>query len=143
MVLPQSLPLRPSASLTAILFLSHLLAATVLYPVGLPLLVKAGIAVILVLSTYVSIGRVRFRNGPHTLTLRSGAVVSLVARDGSETDLKPGAETFVSPWLVVLVGKKNGLRSAAQVLGRDSLGPDGHRVLRLWLRNFATRSDEV
>lgn len=125
------LPIRRSRFLDVALGGAYLLVALGFALARMPIPVKLGLALILLLSLF---RRLRARQDlPQALKLLPDGSLDCVGADGSSANWRVDATTTVLPWLVVLrLNGQTGRRSL--VLPRDALGPDSHRQLRVWLR---------
>lgn len=132
MLLPLRLQLKPSRAYFLFLASGHILAGVAVCLFPLPILLRAGIVVVLALLMLRQ-WHVASRRLP-SLTLRSDGKLEL--QQGAELLFADvGSDTVVWPWLVVLHLQPEEGRQSPLVLFPDGLaGTDDHRRLRVWLR---------
>ncbi len=135
---PLRLELKPSRTLFWLLTFSHLGAAGLLSTMSLPFWVKAFLGMSVLVSYLWLVGR-------HALLRHPGAAVSLLwprgdhwqvqSRNGAQVSALLSPESFVHPWLTVLLLKpESGGRARNVVLLPDMLDAEAFRRLRVRLR---------
>jgi hypothetical protein len=130
--LPLLLKVCPSRSLNAALAVAHILAGVGLAAIRSPILIKVAIGIVLALSLFRLLRRIR-QGTPAGLQLQENGYLSVLAADGALAECRVDPATTVLPWLIVLRLATGGtVRSL--VIPRDALGSEGHRTLRTWLR---------
>ena len=144
----QPLRLQPKTSriFTGLLIAGHLGAAAVLFPLDLPLILKVGIAVILMVSLVTAWRKQPGRTGEggvQTLTWKADGEWLLESVTGESINATLHESTYVHPWLVVLnfrQADKRGLLSF--VLAPDALPSETFRELRVRLKVAGNSVDE-
>ncbi len=135
---PLRLELKPSRTLFWLLTFSHLGAAGLLPTMGLPVWATAGLVASVLVSYLWLVAR-------HALMRHPGATVSLLwpsgtqwhvrSRNGAEVSAQLSPESFVRPWLTVLLLRpETGGRPRNVVLLADMLDAEAFRRLRVRLR---------
>lgn len=145
MRLPVTLSLRPSATLAAVLFLVHGLAAIMVLVTDLSPVIKLALWIALAFSDWRSVFVHALRHGEQALvaiTLRSDGELEVEYRNGELARVLVDDRSTVFSWLVVLLMKRDG-RTLAVTLPHDALGEESHRQLRLWLRWVAETENRV
>ncbi|HEY6897699.1 MAG TPA: protein YgfX [Rhodocyclaceae bacterium] len=127
MRLPLTVILRPSATLTVVLFSGHALAAAVLLPLALPGAAKLLLWVLLLASC---IREYRRQRRYTALRLLADGQALLPADD--ERPWRVDGQSLRLAWLVVLTLRRDKQR-VSLALPVDALGAEAHRQLRLWL----------
>lgn len=133
MRLPVTLTVHPSRTLAIWLASFAALAAAALASTSVPLwLMLAGL-----IGVALWVGKAIRPQAYRALVLGSDGTVGLIGKDGGETAGRVHASTTVFSWLVVLrLTTASGLLS--MVCPKDAFDADGHRQLRLWLRQKAS-----
>lgn len=140
MQLPLVLPLRPSASLAAVLFLGHGLAVVALLACELPLLVKMALIGLIAISGVFSLRHhALYLKGPESLVLRQDGKLDLMLGAGITHTLQVLPQSVVHVWGVVLRLHADDQRMTL-ILLPDALGSECHRKLRVWLSWQAGKS---
>ncbi len=130
--------LKPSRQLTLILSLVHLVAASLLWPLVLPLVIKLTGIVLLVASLTYYLRKDAFLSFSHSVVsfeLSDEMRCTLTTRSGELMNCWIQNSTFVAPYLTVLNLKPEGkffVRSV--VILSDSLVAEEFRRLRILLR---------
>jgi hypothetical protein len=129
--LPLSIAIRPSRRLVVVMAFSHALALISLATLMLPLLVRFGLGIAVLVSLLLVLHN-----------LRSQPVIRLFlgAKGELEIEQKVGAretaeilpETTLFPWMILLAWRNDGKRHV-RVLLADSFDGDDLRRLRVWL----------
>lgn len=142
---PLRLTPKPSRILITLLTVGHLGAIAVLFPLDLALMIKLGLAALLVVSLIVALrkqpGRVG-EGGVQTLIWKSDGDWILETTEGETLNATLHESTYVHPWLVVLnfrLENKRDLLSFA--LAPDALDAETFRELRVRLKT-AGKSEE-
>lgn len=125
-----TLSVQRSRGLLALLGVAHAGAAFALWQIELPIGPLLIFWLVLAASLIVTAKR---SHQTSSLTLRRDGRLSILDLSGTSSDGQVSPATTVFPWLIVML-VKTGKRSQSLVLPVDSLGKDGHRQLRLWLR---------
>lgn len=130
--------LQPSYRLVAILSLAHLIAASFLWPLALPLEVKAIIVVLLIISLLYYLRKDALLSADDAviaLQLKEDMCCIVTTRSGQSITCRILGSTFVAPYLTVMNLQPAGkffMRSV--VILPDSIKGDEFRRLRVWLR---------
>ncbi|MBS0298779.1 MAG: hypothetical protein JSR32_02410 [Proteobacteria bacterium] len=130
--------LRPSYYLTVLLGLAHCAAGAVLWPLALPLGVKAVIVILLVISLIYYLRKdalLTASDAAMALTLTDEMTCILTMRSGQAIACRISDNTFVAPYLTVInlqPTEKFFLRSVTIL--PDSIDAEEFRRLRIWLR---------
>lgn len=132
MHLPLALTLRRSRRLALLLLALHLLAGAALLPLALPGAARAALAALVPASLCFSHVALRRQEGC-VLYLGARGALELASKVGARGTVTVDARTTLLPGLIVLVLRQEGRRIVLPLLA-DSLGDEGFRRLRLWLR---------
>lgn len=135
---PLRLQPKPSRILIALLTVGHLGAIAVLFPLDLLLLVKLGIAAVLIVSLVVALrkqpGRVG-EGGVQTLIWKADGDWVLETTEGELLNAPLHESTYVHPWLVVLNFRQENKRGLLSfTLAPDALDGETFRELRVRLK---------
>lgn len=132
---PVRLRIRPSASVTTLVYGGHvliLISFLVIFPLGLGSIAGVlGVVLSLVIQVY---DRRKLEAHIDAILLGSSGEWSVAKHDGEIVPARLTREAFISPWLVVLRLTPRGERSAHIVLARDNTDRDSFRRLRVRLR---------
>jgi hypothetical protein len=120
--------------LDAALTIGHVVVGAGLAPIPAPTIAKLVAWAILALSLARILSLRRKLVG---LKLKANGKLDVIREDDQLIDCGVSPETSVFPWLVVL-RLKAGNTTETLVMPQDSLGTEGHRQLRTWLRWRAT-----
>lgn len=130
--------LQPSYRLVTILSLAHLVAGGLLWPLALPLEVKAVIVVLLIISLIYYLRKdalLSANDAAIALQLKDDMFCIVVTRSGQSIACRILGSTFVAPYLTVMnlqpVGK---FLMRSVVIFPDSIKVEEFRRLRIWLR---------
>ncbi|HUY01834.1 MAG TPA: protein YgfX [Rhodocyclaceae bacterium] len=140
MQLPATLSLRRSRRLAALLAGAHALAAAVVLSLALPWWLKIVLLAAILVSTWRRLNRLRGPGRICRLTLRADGRLEFSRVDGSCGVASVHPQTTVTAFLCVLLLRIQA-RVEALVLLPDALDAEDFRLLRLWLRWRAARSD--
>jgi len=140
MQLPLTLPLRRSRRLTIMLAVAHALAAATALSLSLPWGLKIVLLTAIIASAWLSLVRLTGPNRICRLTLRDDGRLEFARVDGSCGEARLHPQTTVTAFLCVLLLRAQA-RVEALVLLPDALAAEDFRLLRLWLRWRAARSD--
>jgi len=130
--------LQPSYYLAVLLCLAHAAAGLVLWPLVLPLGVKAAIAALLIVSLIYYLRKdalLTAHDAVVALTLTDEMSCILIARSGQSVACGLLDSTFVAPYLTVISlhpVERFFMRSV--VILPDSMDAEEFRKLRIWLR---------
>lgn len=141
------LHLRPSVQLASLLALAHGLALALLWPLDLPLWGKLTLAVLIAVSAYVSVGHIALLRADDAVTgleIRDSGEVFLLTRQGVWHACHIGGDSFVSPWLtIVLLRREDRRRDSRMLVTADNCDAGDFRNLRVWLRWGSKRTPET
>ena len=130
--------LQPSYYLLALLCLAHAAAGLVLWPLALPLGVKAVIAVLLIVSLIYYVRKDALlvaQNAVVILTLTDEMSCTLIARSGQSMACSLSDSTFVAPYLTVIdLQPVDSFFMRSVVILPDSMDMEEFRRLRIWLQ---------
>ncbi|MBS0424206.1 MAG: hypothetical protein JSR71_07220 [Proteobacteria bacterium] len=130
--------LQPSCYLARLLSFAHAAAGLVLWPLALPLGVKAAFIVLLIASLIYYLRKDALliaHDAIVALTLTEEMSCILTARSGQSMTCSLSDSTFVAPYLTVINLQPNErffMRSV--VILPDSIDAEEFRRLRIWLR---------
>jgi len=130
--------LQSSCRLVTILCLAHLITASFLWPLALPLEVKAIIVVLLIISLLYYLRKDALLSADDAvivLQLKEDMCCIVTTRSGQSITCRILGSTFVAPYLTVMNLQPAGkffMRSI--VILPDSIKVDEFRQLRVWLR---------
>lgn len=130
--------LQPSHRLVTILSLAHLITAGFLWPLELPMEVKAAIIVLLIISLFYYLRKdalLSANNAVIALQLKEDMCCIVTTRSGQLIVCRILGSTFVAPYLTVMNLQPDGkffMRSV--VILPDNIKEEEFRRLRVWLR---------
>jgi len=138
MLLPGTIILRPSRHLAILLLLAHGGAVAVVFAIAFPIWLK----LMLLAAIAASLGHIL--RGLHglrritRLTLRSDGLLEYVRGNDQSGEARIHPHTTVTPWLSVLLLRRDKRIEVLAVLP-DALSGEDFRRLRLWLRWHAAK----
>lgn len=133
--LPLRVPLKPSRRFSVVIWLAHGFAAVSVLAAALALAIKLSLLSLIAVSLCYYCKRYGGAGSlwPQYLLLKDEGKLQLHYADGSGIQARLLGDTYVHPWLVVLnVRLASGKRLALPLL-TDSVSPDQHRQLRVYL----------
>ena len=129
---------KPSYRLATILSLAHLIAASLLWPLVLPLGIRAIVVVALVISLIYYLRQdvlLTANNAVVAFELSDEMQCMLTTRSGKSMACSILSSTFVAPYLMVLDLKPAGkFFTRSVVILPDGIDAEEFRQLRVWLR---------
>ncbi len=132
MQLPATLHVHYPLRFLVWLGLAHLIAVIALMPTTVPLWAKSLIWFLLGISYYRTVRQ----PWPARLVLRPDGRLLWIDAEGLDAECRVHPSTVVLPWLIMLrLDAPDGRRNLPLTV--DALGTEGHRRLRLWLREKA------
>jgi len=132
------LSIRPSRQLLAVLILSHGCAVVCVLSVPLPLWLRSGLLIALLLNLVFDLSNQAWRALPFSVVAleferEGGALMAL--RNGELLEARVLGSSFVAPYLtIVRIKAKRAWFARNVVLLPDMLAPAVFRTLRVWLK---------
>ena len=137
-MLVQTIPVSPSVRLAVALCAGHLAAASVLWLLPVPVLLKGALTLAIALSLVYFLARdaaLHSAKAIVALELKEGGGIAFRTRDGAWVDSELAGSSYVSPALTIVVLKPRGKGWARRViLLPDSVDARDYRRLRIWMR---------
>lgn len=130
--------LQPSYYLAILLCLAHAISGLALWPLALPLSVKAVIVVLLIVSLIYYVRKdalLTAQDAIVALTLTDEMLCTLTTRSGQTITCNLSAGTFITPYLTVInlqPVERFFMRSVVILI--DNADAEDFRRLRIWLR---------
>lgn len=139
-------PIRRSAYALWLLLLAHGSAIAVLWTLTLGLWIKALTTVAIVASAVFLIRRVALlatQDAVVAMEITEDAHLAIKTRRGDWRACRLSGNSYVSPWLTIMVLAEDNRRSARYVvITPDNVDAEDFRRLRVWLRWAAQRVAE-
>ena len=133
-----SIAIRRSGRLTWLLILAHAGALTLLWPLDLPLWVKAAAGLAVAASLFFFLNRaalLRAAEAVIAVEIGEDGRIALQTRRGDWHECRLSGDSFVSPWLTIMIlTQENRLRARYVVIVPDNVDAGDFRRLRVWMR---------
>ncbi len=137
---------RPSRYLAWLLAAGHAAAIALLWPLAVPLWAKAFAVLAAVASLLYFLLQTALLRLPRAVTaleIRDDGALAIRTRSGEWHECRLSGESFVSPWLTILVLLREDRRISKHiVLVADNTDAGDFRRLRVWLRWAGKRAAE-
>ena len=137
-MLVQTISVSPSVRLAVVLCVGHLAAASVLWLLPVPVLLKGALTLAIALSLVYFLARdaaLHSAKAIVALELKEGGGIAFRTRDGVWVDSELAGSSYVSPALTIVVLKPRGKGWAWRViLLPDCVDARDYRRLRIWMR---------
>ncbi len=140
------LSLRRSVYLAWLLVMAHAGAVALLWPLALPLWVKAAIGLAVIASLVFFLGHAALLRTPQAVIaveIKEDGSITLQTRRGEWHECRLSGDSYVSPWLTLLVlRQENRLTPRYVAIMPDNVDAGDFRRLRVWLRWAGHRAAE-
>lgn len=132
------LSIRRSVYLSWLLILAHAGAVALLWPLAVAVWIKAVVALAIIVSLVFFLNHVALLTTPEAviaIEIEERGKISLQTRRGEWHECKLSGDSFVSPWLtVVVLAQENRRRARYVIIMPDNVDAGDFRRLRVWLR---------
>ena len=133
-----TIAIRRSARLMWLLILAHAGALALLWPLALPLWLKAAIGLTVIASLAFFLNHAALLRAPRAVIaveIKEDGSVALQTRRGEWHECRLSGDSYVSPWLTLLVlRQENTLTPRYVAILPDNVDAEDFRRLRVWLR---------
>jgi len=133
-----TIAIRRSARLMWLLILAHAGALALLWPLALPLWLKAAIGLAVIASLAFFLSHAALLRAPRAVIaveIKEDGSVALQTRRGEWHECRLSGDSYVSPWLTLLVlRQENRLTPRYVAILPDNVDAEDFRRLRVWLR---------
>src|SRR5574340_801052 len=130
-----SIAIRRSGRLTWLLILAHAGALALLWPLALPLWVKAAIGLAVAASLVFFLNHaalLRAAEAVIAVEIGEDGRIALQTRRGNWHECRLSGDSFVSPWLTIMIlAQENRLRARYVVIVPDNVDAGDFRRLRV------------
>lgn len=137
-MLVQNVAISPSVRLAVTLCAAHLVAASLIWIVPLPVLAEGALTLAIAFSLIYFLARdatLHAASAIVALELKDGGGIAFRTRDGSWVEGELSDSSYVSPGLTIVVLRPHGGgRTRRAVILPDSVDARDFRRLRMWMR---------